>query len=90
METAAEVYERHVKLLPPEERLQLLALVAADLAGKPADGPQTLTEAQIRDAEARLMRHCGAVRSGDPRSGDNERMDEDLAREYGNDHEDHE
>ncbi len=33
-------------------------------------------------------RHFGAVSSGDPNSSDNERIDADLAREYGNDHED--
>lgn len=34
-------------------------------------------------ARARLERHFGAVSSGDPHSGDNERIDADLAREYG-------
>lgn len=29
-----------------------------------------------------LRRHFGAVRSGDPRSGDNDRIDADLARAY--------
>lgn len=31
-----EIYRRHIKPLPPVERLQLLALVAQDLAAEPA------------------------------------------------------
>lgn len=36
-----------------------------------------------RAAEERFARHIGAVNSGDPNSADNERIDADLAREYG-------
>jgi hypothetical protein len=32
-------------------------------------------------------RHAGALHGGDPGSSDNERIDADLAREYGSDHE---
>lgn len=35
---------------------------------------------------ARLQPFCGAVRGGDPRSADNERIDADLAAEYGATH----
>ncbi|HVF86410.1 MAG TPA: hypothetical protein VM866_02420 [Pyrinomonadaceae bacterium] len=35
-----------------------------------------------------LERHFGAWNSGDPNSADNERIDADLAREYGSSHED--
>ena len=45
-----------------------------------------LTEEESRTAWERLQRHFGAVNSGDPRSGDNERIDSDLAREYGRTH----
>ena len=37
---------------------------------------------------ARLRRHAGAVNSSDPNSSDNERIDADLAREYGNNYKD--
>jgi hypothetical protein len=35
--TVEELYERHVKPLPPAERLRLLAMTAQDLAREPAD-----------------------------------------------------
>ncbi len=53
-------------------------------------GPQPrpqLTEEEWEAARQRLRRHAGAVSSGDPQSADNERIDADLAREYGNTHE---
>ena len=46
-----------------------------------------LSEDERRAAWERLKRHAGAVSSGDPRSADNERIDEDLAREYASPHE---
>ena len=42
-----------------------------------------LSEEEERAAEERFARHIGAWSSGDPRSADNERIDADLAREYG-------
>ena len=47
-----------------------------------------LTPEEYEAARQRLMRHAGAVNSGDPNSADNERIDADLAREYANNHED--
>jgi predicted transcriptional regulator len=46
-----------------------------------------LSEEELAAAEERLRRHAGAVDSGDPHSADNERIDADLAREYGSTHE---
>jgi predicted transcriptional regulator len=46
-----------------------------------------LTEAESRAAWERLLRHAGAVNSGDPHSADNDRIDADLVREYGSSHE---
>ena len=46
-----------------------------------------LTEEESRAAWERLLRYAGAVSSGDPRSADNDRIDADLAREYGCSHE---
>ena len=42
-----------------------------------------LTEEESRAAWERLLWHAGAVSSGDPHSADNDRIDADLAREYG-------
>lgn len=46
-----------------------------------------LTDEESRAAWERLLRHAGAVSSGDPHSADNERIDADLAHEYGSTHE---
>jgi hypothetical protein len=52
----------------------------------PKPRPQ-LSEEELRAARAQLLSHAGAVNSGDPHSADNERIDADLAREYGSSHE---
>ncbi|MGH9943888.1 MAG: hypothetical protein ACRD9R_16205 [Pyrinomonadaceae bacterium] len=52
----------------------------------PARPPLDSAAAQV--AHARLMQHVGAWSSGNPNSADNEQIDADLAREYGNTHED--
>ncbi len=44
-----------------------------------------LSEQKKNDALADLMRFSGAVNSGNSRSGDNEQIDADLAREYSKD-----
>ncbi len=49
---------------------------------------EDLTPQEYEAARQRLMRHAGAVNSGDPNSADNERIDADLMREYANNHED--
>ncbi|MCS6829314.1 MAG: hypothetical protein NZ749_01605 [bacterium] len=46
-----------------------------------------LSEEERQKAREKLLRFAGAVASGDPRSADNERIDADLAREYGSSHE---
>ena len=47
-----------------------------------------LTDEERRAAMEDLLRFAGAVNSGDPHSADNDRIDVDLAREYGSSHED--
>lgn len=49
--------------------------------------PPQLTVEERRAARDHLRRHIGALNSGDPRAADNERIDADLAREYGSTHE---
>jgi hypothetical protein len=48
---------------------------------------ETLSAEARAQAKARLKSFAGAVNSGDPGSADNERIDADLAREYGDPHE---
>lgn len=56
------------------------------IARRSAIKNRKLTEEQKRLGREQLMRHAGAVDSGDPRSADNERIDADLAREYASTH----
>jgi hypothetical protein len=65
-----------------------LAEVALEWLAKDAarSRPQ-LTEGQQQEAWARLLRHAGAAHLGSPTGADNERIDADLAREYGSIHE---
>jgi hypothetical protein len=46
-----------------------------------------LTPQEIDSARKRLQRYRGTVHSGNAHSADNEQIDIDLAREYGNTHE---
>ncbi len=46
------------------------------------------TEAEKQAAEERFARHFGAVKSGDSRSADNEKIDADLIRVYEDTHDD--
>lgn len=49
---------------------------------------QELSDEERHAARERLMRYAGAVDSGDPRSADNERIEQDLTREYARPHDD--
>lgn len=49
--------------------------------------PRELSPEEIKRHREALERYFGCWDSGDPNSSDNERIDEDLAREYGDDHE---
>jgi hypothetical protein len=74
----SETYEsilEAARQLPAEQQRQL----AEQLLEK-------VGQAAPQKAEGgRARRHFGAWDSGDERSGDNERIDRDLAREYGSD-----
>ncbi len=75
-----EIYQQTVLPLPAQERLQLAALILADIA---LPERTKLSEGERKEALAKLLRHAGAVSSGNSRSADNEQIDADLAREYG-------
>ncbi|HZN68894.1 MAG TPA: hypothetical protein VFB66_26680 [Tepidisphaeraceae bacterium] len=57
------------------DRAEVIVLVEQPLKRPATADPQSWD---------RLLRHMGAVDSGDPHAADNERIDTDLAREYGN------
>jgi hypothetical protein len=75
---AATAREMAAKSGRPAE--EILAEIKARYAPKPRP---ILSDAEKQAELAKLMRHAGAVDSGDPRSADNDRIDADLAREYG-------
>jgi plasmid stability protein len=62
------------------------ALAIEWLARNAPRPPRPLTEQQRQEAAARLRRHAGVINGGDPNAADNERIDADLAGEYGNAH----
>ena len=57
------------------------------LAGQVPKRHTELTPQEVEAARSRFRRHFGAIKSGNPRSADNEQIDADLAREYASTHE---
>ena len=54
----------------------------------PANGPAPVVTDEERSAALeRLLRHAGSIRTGRPTGLDNEQIDADLTREYGDTHE---
>ncbi len=87
MNTVQEIYTQTVRVLPVRERLSLAALILDEITQghELVEAHPPLSEEQRQVALAGLMQHAGAVSSGNPRAGDNEQIDADLAREYGKD-----
>ena len=89
LELPDDVYEE-VMRTARESQLPPTQIAAARVsAAFPSRKPRPVLTPEEREAAmARLMRHAGAVSSGDPDSANNERIDADLAREYASNHED--
>ncbi len=77
-----EFYRQSVRPLSAQHRLQLAALILNELT--PA--LETTDEAHSHKRKGDISRFFGAWSSGDPDSADNERIDANLAREYGATH----
>jgi hypothetical protein len=81
-----EIYEACEQIAARDGRTT--EAVALEYLARHAPRPRPkLSDKELRAAREELMSFAGAADSGDPRSGDNERIDEDLAREYGSSHE---
>jgi hypothetical protein len=77
-----EVYEQYVLPMNDGERLKLAARILNDLSNKqPANGVRS------NGGSGKLSDLFGTVSLGYPTGLDNERIDADLAHEYGNNHE---
>jgi hypothetical protein len=75
------------KLSPPSSNEELRARIERVYPGV-LGPPDTRTEEEKRAATEAFNRLIGSVRSGRPTGADNEQIDADLAREYGDNHED--
>lgn len=81
-EVPDELYEAFEQVAAKQGRTTE-AVALEWMAQRASNARPQLTDEQRREARAKLLRHAGVVRSGNPRSGDNEQIDADLAREYG-------
>jgi hypothetical protein len=75
--------------LPAGTRAEVIVLVDEPLERLPPRRVSwpVLTAKERRAARRALVKFCGTINSGDPDSANNERIDRDLAREYGSTHE---
>ena len=71
-----------VRLLEPVKISRKSRAIVTILDGENGDRKQ-MSEEEERLAEEGFARWVGSVKSGNPRSADNEQIDKDLAREYG-------
>lgn len=85
MEANRQIYESlpNVISVPAElrrRRVEVIILPLDDNGGRPE-----LSNEEHSRALENLMKHAGAVQSGDLNGGDNDQIDADLASEYGKD-----
>ncbi|HQU91476.1 MAG TPA: hypothetical protein PLK77_04225 [Pyrinomonadaceae bacterium] len=84
MQTVREIYTQTIRPLGEGQRLELATLILEEI-----------TSDRTKESKAKpngngggLRELFGSVSLGHPTGADNESIDADLAREYGNDHED--
>jgi hypothetical protein len=71
-----------IRLLQPI-RVKRKSRAIVTVLDNDAPSQPEMSDEEARLAEERFARSIGAANSGDPNSADNERIDADLAREYG-------
>ena len=82
-----EIYES-MQALAAESATPFEDVVAEYLAQRVRKQPPQVDKSCDHQAErSRLLRYAGIFSSGDPNSADNDRIDTDLVREYGESHE---
>jgi hypothetical protein len=79
--TAQEVYQQDVLPLSEKERLRLAALIINDISKEADRGRENKRNRGLKEL-------FGSVSLGHSTGLDNEKMDADLARDYGSSHED--
>jgi hypothetical protein len=78
-----EIYQRTIRPLSEQEKLQLAALILNDIAHAPRDDEAHAKTRRKGD----ITKFFGMFDTGDPDSADNEKIDADLARAYLEDYE---
>jgi hypothetical protein len=76
-----------LKLRLPEELREPLTEVAAVTGQTPEEWITAVVRQRLAQRDERLRRHFGAVNLGAPSGVDNEQIESDLARTYGDEHE---
>ncbi len=71
----------------PDDLRGPLTEVAAVSGQTPEEWIASVVQQQLARRDEKLRRHFGAVNLGAPTGADNDRIDADLARAYGDDHE---
>jgi len=79
---AHDLYASTVRRLPEKERLQLAALILAELTQTP-----NTNSGETAESTMQFESLIGTVSLGHPTGADNEQIDADLAREYAATHE---
>lgn len=82
MQTVREIYTQTIRPLGEGQRLELATLILEEITS------ERTKEAKAKNGGGGLSELFGSWSSGNPNSADNEQIDEDLAREYANNHED--
>ncbi len=83
LEIPDEVFSIYQKIA--EHKGETAEKFVLEIVLKNAPRPENSDSEKARQAEEGFARWIGAVDSGNPRSGDNEQIDIDLAKEYGKD-----
>jgi hypothetical protein len=83
MQTVREIYTQTIRPLGEGQRLELATLILEEITSERTKETKSET-----NGSGSLRELFGSVSLGHPTGADNESIDADLAREYGNDHED--
>ena len=79
-----EIYQRTIRPLSEQEKLQLAALILNEISHAPSN--DAAQEKPKRKGD--ITKFFGMYKGGDPHGSDNEKIDADLAHAYADNHED--
>ena len=85
MQMLRQIYESVPNVIPVPAALRRRRVEVIMLPLDEIERPPILSDEAQQQALQQLMQHAGAVQSGNPNTSDNEQIDADLARDYGQD-----